>query len=503
MLDADLPGPLGEMARQAHARSGIDAHDAFAAAVCWWSASIAPAIRLSHEPVLVWGVFLSDEDQYFPSVITAVHDVGFEDEAFGPPHLMPPFSKRRLLETLQTAEPGHERSLLLAGDPLRRLSTSHRISFDDDSFLRQAWDGKEYRPHKYQSTPVTPPLLGVLWEAPTRAWQQSTHRTDPATLSRLLLFRRRPAEPAAEPLDMGGTALTELAQARAWAFHQRHMSLDTAAGKMLDVIRRHETTFDSMGPAEALIRIGSHTRRVAAALAVAERSAVIRPEHLLAGWAVARRSCRDIQSLLRPSDTRISRVVEEIDRQLRTMNLRSAVIPHPLSGHEAGSLLAQTEADTAKEAVAEGEAAVASVRRRSMVVESQVRDSHIVKTVKRWYGNYCQMCGNVLRIPGPASAYSEGAHILALGHPHNGPDRIENLLCLCPNCHTLFDNGALYLTDDLHVVDAFTHNQLRKLTVVPQHNIDTACVRQHREYWTTDHPLAAAASAERERNQGL
>jgi predicted restriction endonuclease len=185
------------------------------------------------------------------------------------------------------------------------------------------------------------------------------------------------------------------------------------------------------------------------------------------------------------------------------MNLRSKVLPHPLSGQEAGFLPAQTEADTADESGAASETAVAPVRRRSMVVESQVRDSIIVKTVKRWYGNCCQMCGEVLRIPGPAGAYSEGAHILALGHPHNGPDRIENLLCLCPNCHTLFDNGARYLTDDLHVVDAFTHGRLRKLTVVPQHNIETACVRQHREHWTTDDLLAAATSAEPGHNQGL
>lgn len=38
--------------------------------------------------------------------------------------------------------------------------------------------------------------------------------------------------------------------------------------------------------------------------------------------------------------------------------------------------------------------------------------------------------------------YAEAAHIRALGSPHNGPDVIENVLCLCPNHHVLFDNGA-------------------------------------------------------------
>jgi len=58
---------LGDIARQVHARRGIDAHDAFVAAVCWWSASIAPTVRSMDRPVLVWGVFLSDEDQRSPS----------------------------------------------------------------------------------------------------------------------------------------------------------------------------------------------------------------------------------------------------------------------------------------------------------------------------------------------------------------------------------------------------------------------------------------------------
>lgn len=47
------------------------------------------------------------------------------------------------------------------------------------------------------------------------------------------------------------------------------------------------------------------------------------------------------------------------------------------------------------------------------------------------------------RLETAARPYAEAAHIMPLGIPHNGPDKLENLLCLCPNCHVLFDGHAL------------------------------------------------------------
>ena len=48
----------------------------------------------------------------------------------------------------------------------------------------------------------------------------------------------------------------------------------------------------------------------------------------------------------------------------------------------------------------------------------------------------------------PAGLYAEGAHIKPLGKPHNGPDEVENILCLCPNHHVLFDRGAIGVQSD-------------------------------------------------------
>ncbi|AQZ71232.1 hypothetical protein BKM31_49515 [[Actinomadura] parvosata subsp. kistnae] len=120
------------------------------------------------------------------------------------------------------------------------------------------------------------------------------------------------------------------------------------------------------------------------------------------------------------------------------------------------------------------------------LVQRVVRSSAVVQQIKDWYGHQCQVCGLILQVQG--GYYSEGAHIQALGRPYNGPDVVENVLCLCPNDHVRFDNGAIYLSDDLKVVNAFTgavEGQLRKH---PRHRIGLTYVAQHRARWTTGRP---------------
>lgn len=68
------------------------------------------------------------------------------------------------------------------------------------------------------------------------------------------------------------------------------------------------------------------------------------------------------------------------------------------------------------------------------------RESALGQHLKALHDFTCQGCG--LRLDTPAGAYAEAAHIRPLGSPHHGPDEWDNLLCLCPNCHVLFDLGA-------------------------------------------------------------
>jgi len=79
----------------------------------------------------------------------------------------------------------------------------------------------------------------------------------------------------------------------------------------------------------------------------------------------------------------------------------------------------------------------------------------------------------------PAGPCAESAHIRGLGRPHNGPDVPENLLCLCPNHHVLFDTGALVVDPDGIVRDTMTGEEVGKLRLDLRHKIDWAYVDYH------------------------
>ncbi len=72
------------------------------------------------------------------------------------------------------------------------------------------------------------------------------------------------------------------------------------------------------------------------------------------------------------------------------------------------------------------------------------RDSRLSRRVKRLCGNRCQICGATIQI-GEDSFYSEVHHVQPVGQPHNGPDKEENMLCVCPNDHVKLDYGILPL----------------------------------------------------------
>lgn len=115
----------------------------------------------------------------------------------------------------------------------------------------------------------------------------------------------------------------------------------------------------------------------------------------------------------------------------------------------------------------------------SAVTGNETRSSAVKRQVKTWHDNQCQMCD--LRIEVPGGSYSEGAHIRALGSPHNGPDTTGNVLCLCPNCHVMFDAGAVILEDDLTVIRGGQPAGI--LRTDPRRTIGLECVRHHRNRW--------------------
>lgn len=105
-----------------------------------------------------------------------------------------------------------------------------------------------------------------------------------------------------------------------------------------------------------------------------------------------------------------------------------------------------------------------------------VRDTQQTRQIKKLYDYRCQVCS--IRLEGSAGPYAEAAHIRPLGKPHNGSDSPDNILCLCPNHHVLFEYGGFTVADDLSLVGV-----AGSLHVHPQHRIDLDNIRYHQEHY--------------------
>jgi len=112
--------------------------------------------------------------------------------------------------------------------------------------------------------------------------------------------------------------------------------------------------------------------------------------------------------------------------------------------------------------------------RSTATVSRVIRNTQIGNIAKELYDYKCQVCGN--RLETPSGAYAESCHIKPLGKPHNGPDTLDNVLCLCPNCHVLFDMHALSIQNDLFIPE--TGN---KLTLRSNHKINLDYIDYHRK----------------------
>lgn len=116
--------------------------------------------------------------------------------------------------------------------------------------------------------------------------------------------------------------------------------------------------------------------------------------------------------------------------------------------------------------------------RRAATVQRIVRSTAVSRYVKQLYGDTCQACQTRLSITSDRG-YSEGAHIRPLGKGHDGPDVPSNVLCLCPNCHVLFDSGALVVDTTMKV---WVNGELQGLlTVDDRHVIDEKHLAYHRD----------------------
>jgi putative restriction endonuclease len=114
--------------------------------------------------------------------------------------------------------------------------------------------------------------------------------------------------------------------------------------------------------------------------------------------------------------------------------------------------------------------------RRGVWSQRVVRSTAVAKKVKKIHQDRCQACGD--QVVFGDQSYSEGAHVQALGTPHDGPDVEGNLLCLCPSCHVRFDLGALIIHDDHSLW--LNGQPYGKLRTHPRHRVDPKYLAQHR-----------------------
>jgi putative restriction endonuclease len=114
-------------------------------------------------------------------------------------------------------------------------------------------------------------------------------------------------------------------------------------------------------------------------------------------------------------------------------------------------------------------------KRKQGTVLRIVRDTQISGDIKKLYEYQCQVCSTALKTK--TGLYAEGAHIKPLGKPHNGDDISDNILCLCPNHHVMFDRGSFSIEDNGNFLGVVTG----KLISHPKHVINLDNVKYHRK----------------------
>lgn len=116
-------------------------------------------------------------------------------------------------------------------------------------------------------------------------------------------------------------------------------------------------------------------------------------------------------------------------------------------------------------------------KRIALSVQRVIRDSGLGRAIKRLYEYKCQVCG--IQIATPSGFYAEAAHIRPVGLPHDGPDIAQNLLCLCPNHHLMFDKGVFAIDSDLKLIGI-----PGELNVHKDHQVAMEFIEYHRKIFT-------------------
>ena len=118
--------------------------------------------------------------------------------------------------------------------------------------------------------------------------------------------------------------------------------------------------------------------------------------------------------------------------------------------------------------------------RRETLTSQIIRNPQNAIHVKKLHEYMCQFCKE--KIVTPSGPYSEGAHIKPLGRPHNGPDMVDNLLCLCPNCHLKLDKFVVHIGEDgVSLFDTASGEKITEINLIEKHDINPENIEYQRE----------------------
>lgn len=109
--------------------------------------------------------------------------------------------------------------------------------------------------------------------------------------------------------------------------------------------------------------------------------------------------------------------------------------------------------------------------RKNQIINRIIRSSAKSRHIKALCRNECQICGNTLKLKGKKT-YAEAHHLQPLGKDHNGPDIIENMICVCPNHHAQLDLFAIEIDENL----------LKKT----EHKIGTTYINYHNKQFSSN-----------------
>ena len=118
--------------------------------------------------------------------------------------------------------------------------------------------------------------------------------------------------------------------------------------------------------------------------------------------------------------------------------------------------------------------------RSEVTYEKIKRIRENTKKIKMMYDYKCQVCETKLDVPS-GDPISIGAHIKGVGRPSNGPDVVENMLCLCPNHHAQFDRYSFYIDPVTYEIRGLNLYETKKLLTHEKHFIDKQFLQYHFE----------------------